>query len=493
MIDALWTWQDLVDAAEATADGAPGIPITGFSIDTRSLQPGEVFVALRDQRDGHEFVGAAFERGAAAAIVAKDYGRKPGDGALLRVSDPLEGLTAIARAARARTNARIVAVTGSVGKTGTKEALRVALSPLGPTHAAEKSFNNHWGVPLTLARMPADVRYGVFEIGMNHAGEITPLTQLVRPHVAIITTVEPVHLEFFGSVEAIADAKAEIFVGLEKYVREEQDRGSGPAGKAYGGYTAILNRDNPQYDRLARAAALRGVEIVSFGSHPEADLRADVLELGPTGTNVSAVLKGRRIDYRVGAPGAHIAQNSLAVVAAIDALGADVEQAVAALVGLSAPKGRGERSKIGLENGAILLIDESYNANPASMRSALAAMAGVPRDEFPRRIAVLGDMLELGEQSGSLHEGLKDSVDAAEVDLVFACGSSMQRLFDALPSERRGEWAPASQGILGPLMATVRAGDVIMVKGSLGSRMAPIVEALLQKGQEGRVGLASGK
>ena len=475
MTDALWTWQDLVDAAAGTADGAPSNPITGFSIDTRSLQPGEVFVALRDQRDGHDFVGTAFERGASAALVETGYVRKPGDGALLRVPDTLEGLRGVARAARARTDAKIIAVTGSVGKTGTKEALRACLGRLGPTHAAEKSFNNHWGVPLTLARMPAGVRYGVFEIGMNHAGEITPLTQLVRPHVAIITTVEPVHLEFFGSVAAIAEAKAEIFDGLE------------PGG------TAILNRDNPHFARLEERARSKGARIVSFGLSEAADVHPESLALKADGSDLEVQIAGKSISYRIGAAGAHIAQNSLAVVAALDVLGTDVEAAVEAFAGMTAAKGRGARTEINVTDGAILLIDESYNANPASMRSALAAMASVPRDKFPRRIAVLGDMLELGEQSGSLHEGLKDSVDAAEVDLVFACGPNMERLFTALPASRRGDWASSSEGILAALVGTVRSGDVVMVKGSLGSRMAPLVEALMQKGQDDRVGLAAGK
>ncbi len=466
MSDALWTWQELVEAAGGTADGAPSAPITGFSIDTRSLQAGEVFVALRDARDGHAFVANAFERGAAAALVERDYARKASDGALLRVDDPLEGLRAIARAARRRSNAGIVAVTGSVGKTGTKEALRACLSLVGATHAAEKSFNNHWGVPLTLARMPANARYGVFEIGMNHAGEITPLTQLVRPHVAIVTTVDPVHLEYFDTVEGIAEAKAEIFSGLE------------PGG------TAILNRDNAYFELLAERASAHGARVVSFGRSEAADVRPEVWTLEPDGTNVVVRLGDRRIAYKVGAPGAHIAQNSLAVVGALDALGADVEKAVAGLAGLTAAKGRGARVTVRLEDGAILLIDESYNANPASMRSALAAMATVPRGTNPRRIAVLGDMLELGAESGRLHEDLKEPVDAADVDLVFACGPHMKRLHAALPAAKRGGWAEASEGIAATLVAEVRAGDVVMIKGSLGSRMAPLVEALMRKGEE---------
>jgi UDP-N-acetylmuramoyl-tripeptide--D-alanyl-D-alanine ligase len=461
MTEPLWTWEDLVPAAVAAADGAPSQPVTGFSIDTRSLQPGEVFVALRDVRDGHDFVLQAFRQGAAAALVTTEYKRVDGDGALLRVRETLEGLRSIAAAARRRSDARIVAVTGSVGKTGTKEALRNCLSRLAPTHAAEKSFNNHWGVPLTLARMPAGVRYGVFEIGMNHAGEITPLTALVRPHVAIVTTVEPVHLEFFGTTDKIAEAKAEIFSGLE------------PGG------VAILPRDNQHYELLARRALEHGARIVSFGRHENADVRPDVFALDAEGTNVAVDIGGRRIAYRIGAPGGHLAQNSLAVIAALDALGADVQKALGALADMRAAKGRGARQEIALPSGPVLLIDESYNANPASMRSALAAMATVPRTRFARRIAVLGDMLELGENSGMLHAALAEPVDAAEVDLVFACGPNMKSLFDALPQGRRGAWAPASDGIAAAVTGAVSGGDVVMIKGSLGSRMAPIVEALL--------------
>ncbi len=470
MTEPLWTWGDLLAASGAVADGSPTAAITGFSLDTRSLQPGEVFVAIRDERDGHDFVLEAFRKGAAAALVETGYKRVAGDGALLRIGRPLEGLRNIARAARARSEAGVVAVTGSVGKTGTKEAVRACLSRLGETHAAEKSFNNQWGVPLTLARMPASARYGVFEIGMNHAGEIAPLSALVRPHVAIITTVEPVHLQFFASVVDIAEAKAEIFAGLV------------PGG------TAILNRDNAYFDLLQKRAREAGARVVSFGRHADADVRPDVWTLGADGSDIAVRVGGQHIAYRLAAPGAHIAQNSLAVVAALAALGADVEAAAAALAGITAAKGRGARREFSLEDGAILLIDESYNANPASMRSALAAMATVPRQRFKRRIAVLGDMLELGDQSARLHEDLKEPVDAAEVDLVFACGPHMQRLYAALPSARRGEWGPTSQDILAPLVAAVRGGDVVMIKGSLGSRMEPLVEALVRKSEVGAVG-----
>jgi UDP-N-acetylmuramoyl-tripeptide--D-alanyl-D-alanine ligase len=470
MTEPLWAWGDLLSASGATPDGTPATAINGFSLDTRTLQPGEVFVAIRDVRDGHDFVLAAFRRGAAAALVESAYKRVAGDGALLRVEHPLEALRAIARAARARSRAGIVAITGSVGKTGTKEALRACLSRLGETHAAEKSFNNHWGVPLTLARLPVSARYGVFEIGMNHAGEIAPLARLVRPQVAIVTTVEPVHLQFFKSVTEIAQAKAEIFAGIE------------PGG------TAVLNRDNAYFDLLNKRALDAGARVVSFGRHQDADVRPEVLTLGADGTDIVVRVGGKRIAYRLAAPGGHIAQNSLAVVAAIDALGADVEAAVPALTGLTAAKGRGARREINLSDGAVLLIDESYNANPASMRSALAAMATVPRERFKRRIAVMGDMLELGDDSARLHEDLKEAVDAAEVDLVFACGPHMQRLYAALSSARRGEWGPTSQDILAPLIAMVRGGDVVMIKGSLGSRMEPLVQALVRKSEAGAVG-----
>jgi UDP-N-acetylmuramoyl-tripeptide--D-alanyl-D-alanine ligase len=475
MSASLWSWEELVRAAAGTADGKPAGAVTGFSIDSRSLAPGEVFVALRDARDGHEFVGNAFERGAAAAIVETGYKRARGDGALIRVSSPLDGLRNIARAARERSQAAIVAITGSVGKTSTKEALRACLSRIGPTHAAEKSFNNHWGVPLTLARMPADTEFGVFEIGMNHAGEITPLTKLVRPHIAIVTTVEPVHLEFFGSVAAIAEAKAEIFLGLE------------PDG------IAVLNRDNALFDLLADRAKEHGARIISFGRHVEADVRPEVWKIGPDGSDLIVRLGSRRVAYHVGAPGAHIAQNSLAVIAALGALDVDLKAAAAALASLKPAKGRGSRAEVAVDGGSILLIDESYNANPASMRSALAAIATVPREKSARRIAVLGDMLELGPDSGRLHEDLKEAVDAAEVDLVFACGPNMQRLFSALPEAKRGQWGESSQEILKPLLATIRVGDVVMIKGSLGSCMAPLVEAVLQLGkakEEGGAGLA---
>jgi UDP-N-acetylmuramoyl-tripeptide--D-alanyl-D-alanine ligase len=460
MTQALWTWDELIAASGASPDGTPVWPITGVSIDSRTLQKNDLFVALKDVRDGHDFVAAAFAAGASAAVVSRSYRRKPGDGALLTVDETLSALQAIARAARARTAARVVAVTGSVGKTGTKEALRACLSRIGPTHAAEKSHTNHWGVPLTLARMPADSRFCVVEMGMNHRGEIAPLARLARPHVAIITTVEPVHIGYLGSLEAIAEEKSDIFLGLE------------PDG------VAIIKRDNPQFAIMKAAAERQGARVISFGKSQDADVRATDIELHPNGSDVTVDALGQTHSYRVGAPGAHLVENSLAVVAALLALGVDLSRALPALAEISPPPGRGQRTVLEVGGGKALLIDESYNANPASMRAALEALATVSRIDHPRRVVVLGDMLELGEQAPQLHLGLKEAVDAAGVDLVFACGPNMAHLFAELAPSQQGLWAETSDGLTDRLLDSIRPGDVIMIKGSLGSRMAPLVEAL---------------
>jgi UDP-N-acetylmuramoyl-tripeptide--D-alanyl-D-alanine ligase len=327
------------------------------SIDSRTVAPGEAFVAIRGENfDGHDYVAGALAAGAAVALVNEGRAADGAEPLVLVDDDPLAALERLGAAARARTAAAVIAVTGSVGKTGTKEMLRAALSGLGPTHAPVGSFNNHWGVPLTLARMPAETAFGVFEIGMNHAGEIRPLTRMVRPHVAIVTTVEPVHLAFFNSEAEIADAKAEIFEGLE------------PGG------TAVLNRDNRWFDRLAGRASELGVSVFTFGEHAEADVRLGGLRLDEDGSGVEALVAGRPVAYRLGAPGRHLVQNSLAVLAAAHAAGADIAAVGAALGAFRAPKGRGERHQLAHPDGPFTLIDESYNANPASMRAALALL-----------------------------------------------------------------------------------------------------------------------
>lgn len=469
MSDPLWTWADLVAATGGTVDGAAPAAVTGVSIDTRTITAGDLFVALRDQRDGHDFVEAGFKAGAVAALVAADYARKPGDGALIRVADALSALVALGRAARKRTNARIVAVTGSVGKTGTKEMLRLALSELGDVHASEKSYNNHWGVPLTLARMPAASNFGVFEIGMNHAGEITPLVDMVRPHVAVITTVEPVHVgNFENGIDGVAAAKAEILTGLV------------PGG------TAVLPHDNAFYGMLRERATSVGARIVSFGFEAGADVRCIQMDLGSRGSSVIAGLDTQRFPYKIGAPGEHYVRNSLSVLAVILALRADPMKTMAPLVRVTAPQGRGARTLFKASDAAdgtppLLLIDESYNANPASVRAALAALGMVPRGDHPRRIAVLGDMLEIGETSPQVHRALKEAVDASGADLIFACGPMMRLLFEDLDPARQGAWMETSLELIAPLLDRLKGGDVVMIKGSLGTRMAPIVEAVRQR------------
>jgi UDP-N-acetylmuramoyl-tripeptide--D-alanyl-D-alanine ligase len=373
-------------------------------------------------------------------------------------------LCALARAARARSAAKFIGVTGSVGKTGTKEALRLALSADGATHASTASYNNHWGVPLSLARCPQDARYAVLEIGMNHAGEIAPLTRLVRPHIAIVTTVEPVHLEYFSSVEAIADAKAEIFQGVE------------PGGGA------VINRDNPHFARLARRAHEAGVaRVVSFGEHAKADARLLKFALQPESSTVQARILGTDVTYKLGAPGRHVVLNSLAVLAAASLAGADLALAALALAGLAPPAGRGARLTLDLPGGTALLIDESYNANPASMRAALELLGRAPVGARGRRIAVLGEMLELGTQGVELHRGLLEPIIDNAVDLVFCAGPLYAGLWEALPSERRGGYADRSAAIENNLVRALREGDAIMVKGSLGSKMGPIVKTLTSR------------
>ncbi|MBS0238005.1 MAG: UDP-N-acetylmuramoylalanyl-D-glutamyl-2,6-diaminopimelate--D-alanyl-D-alanine ligase [Proteobacteria bacterium] len=459
----LWSSSELSAALSADAEVGSGEAITGVSIDTRSLLPGDLFVALKDQRDGHDFVSAAFKAGAAAALVSEAYARQPGDGALFRVTDTLSGLEALGVTARKRlaADARIVGVTGSAGKTGTKEMLRACLSLLGATHASEKSYNNHWGVPLTLARMPRETKFGVFEIGMNHACEIRPLTKMVRPDAAIITTVEPVHLEHFPSVESIADAKGEIFEGLL------------PGG------AAIIKFDNPHASRLRAIASSLGAKPMTFGFDDRADVQGLNFTASDNGSDMTvSIMGGGCFPVHLAMPGRHIAENALSVAAALYSIGADVRKGLGALANLAPPSGRGARSTLHIGDGKALLIDESYNANPASMRAALATLAAVPRAKYSRRIAVLGDMLELGSEAPALHAGLKGAVDEADVDLVFACGPHMKGLYDALPADKKGGYALTSATIGPALAENLRAGDVVMVKASNGTRLGPVVAAL---------------
>ncbi len=461
-MSALWTLDAMAAAMRAERAGTLPADVSGISIDSRTLGKGDAFFAINgENRDGHEFVDGALKAGAGLAVVASDQrGRFP-DAPLLIVPDALEALRDLARAARARMHARVVAVTGSVGKTGTKEALRLALSADGETHASIASYNNHWGVPLSLARCPADAKYAVFEIGMNHAGEITPLTRLVRPHVAIVTGIEPVHLEYFGSLEKIADAKAEIFVGVE------------PGG------AVILNRDNAQYPRLAAAAKAAHIErLVSFGEQAAADARLLRVSLHADCSTVEAHVLGQTVTYKLGAPGRHLVLNSLAVLAAVSLVGADLALAALALNNLKPASGRGTRTVLTVPGGNALLIDESYNANPASMRAAIALLGQASIGKRGRRVAVLGDMLELGPTAAELHRALADAIETAGIDLVFCSGPLMRALWEALPSRARGGYAETAAGLQPTVLDAIRAGDAVMVKGSLGSKMGPIVRAL---------------
>ena len=459
----LWTADELVAATGGQLHGSVTKPLNGVSIDTRTLQQGDIFVAIKgDVHDGHSFVAKALEAGAGLAMVSQATEDMKAAGPLLVVeNDPLDGLVKAGKAARARSHAQIIAVTGSVGKTSTKEMLRVALSASGLTHASAASYNNHWGVPLTLARLPREAAYGVFEIGMNHLGEITPLVAQVRPHIAIITTVAPVHIGNFTGIEQIADAKAEILTGILP-----------------GGY-AVLNRDNPHYDRLAASAKSQGVShVISFGKHAEADARLERLVLHPTCCCVTASIMGEKLIYKLGMPGDHMAMNSLAVLTAVKLAGADLARAALALAVAEAPKGRGVQLKLQMEGGSLLLIDESYNANPVSMAAALSLLKSATVGKRGRRIAVLGDMLELGEHGTSLHAGLAGPVAESGADLVFAVGPLMRNLWDRVPEAKRGAHAPTSQELLSSLMGNLHPGDAVMIKGSLGSRMGLLVEAL---------------
>jgi MurE/MurF fusion protein len=458
---SLWSAQAIIDATSAQQAGEQRKAINGVSIDTRTLQKGDLYVAIKgDSLDGHEYVEKAFANGAAAALVDISQMERF-KGCVFGVPDTLRAMEQLGIAARARTDARIIAITGSVGKTSTKEALLHILSEQGRTHASVLSYNNHWGVPLTLARMPKDTQFGIFEIGMSAAGEITPLSGFVRPHVAMITTVEPVHLAQFANVEAIADAKGEIFGGLEQ------------------GGIAVLPRDNPHYERLyAHAKASKAGHIVSFGENEHSDARLVKVSLQPNTSMVEANINGKMIAYKLGAPGKHMVMNSLGILASIEALGGDLALAGLALASFTPAAGRGARLDLNIKNGTFALLDESYNANPASMRAAFDVLGRVETGKRGRRIAILGDMLELGAESAAMHAALKEPLETSGIDLVLACGSLSKHLFDALNPSMRCFYAEDSQGLEAGVLKIIRAGDVVMVKGSNGSKMSRIVAAL---------------
>lgn len=466
MQSELWTLAALIAATKGEVRGNVSGPFGGISIDSRSVVAGDVFVAIKgDTLDGHDFVVAAIAKGAGIALVSKINTEWPQDLPLLVVrDDPLSALERLGKAARARSDARIIAVTGSVGKTSTKEMLRVALSASAETHASAASFNNHWGVPLTLSRLPTTAGFGVFEIGMNHAGEITPLVGMVRPHVAIVTTVAASHLGHFNSLDEIADAKAEIFSGVV------------PGGHA------VINRDSEYFDYLSGVARRRGItSIIGFGRHPDAQVRLEGLALRPDCCCITAIILGEKVTYKLGMPGEHMAVNSLAVLAAAKLTGADLARAALALSDAKPAKGRGGQIRLILPDGDVLLLDESYNANPASVSAALALLATLKPGKNGRRIAVLGDMLELGAFGEDLHRGLAHEIERNRIDKVHSAGPLMKHLWNAVAPSQRGLHAEKSSDIVEGLMADLRGGDCVMIKGSLGSKMGPIVEALKAK------------
>ncbi|MBB5984586.1 UDP-N-acetylmuramoyl-tripeptide--D-alanyl-D-alanine ligase [Sphingobium lignivorans] len=451
----LWTSEAIAEATGGTANSS--FDVTGVAFDSREVAPGDLFVALRGEHaDGHDFIPMALAAGAGGLLVEREV-----NGPFVKVADAARGLEDLGRASRRRTGARIIGVTGSAGKTGTKEALYRAFDRMsfGGAHRSLKSYNNHVGVPLSLARMPAMTRYGIFEMGMNHEGELRALSRMVRPHVAIVTTIAPAHIEYFGSEEKIADAKAEIFEGLTS------------------DGTAIIPADSPHASRLYNVAARHAARIVTFGLRAGADVR--VVEEAPSargGTLVTAQLRTARLSFTVAMPGRHWVSNALAVLAAVEAVGGDLAQAGLALAEMNGLPGRGARRTLRTaDGGEALLIDESYNANPASMAATLAQL-GEERGE--RRIAVLGAMKELGALSESLHRGLADAVRAAGVSLAVLVGDEMAPLADALAGDVPVERAKDVTDVLDLLPGRLRGGDVILVKGSNSIGLSRLVDRL---------------
>ncbi len=450
----LWTSNDIAAATGgiASADFA----VNGVAFDSREVGAGDLFIALKGElTDGHRFLDGAFAQGAGGALVSTPVAHPH-----VLVADTTDALNALGLAARARTQAVVAGVTGSVGKTSTKEALAAALARAnkGPVHRSVKSYNNHTGVPLSLARMPGSTLFGVFEMGMNHKGEIAQLTRLVRPHVALVTAIAPAHIENLGSLEAIADAKAEIFEGLER------------------GGTAIIPYDSPYGARLADAARRHAAQVVTFGRQEGADVWArDVIQLDG-GTMVAAILPDVELNFTLSQPGDHWVSNALAVLAAVQAMGGDLAAAGLALGDMQGLKGRGERHKIGLpKGGAALLIDESYNANSASMKATLAVLGAEPAT---RRIAVLGEMRELGENSEALHAELAAPVLDAHVDIALLVGVGMAPLAHALGQRTKVIHVPDAASALQELQPMLGEGDAILIKGSNAVGLGQLVDAL---------------
>ena len=470
-MSVLWT---SVDAATATGGTVVGDwSVDGVSIDTRTLKRGDLFVALKDVRDGHDFVAAALAAGAGAALVSHAPDDVAEDAPLLIVDNVLEALENMGRAARKRTGAKIVAVTGSVGKTSTKEMLRVVLERQGRTHVAEASYNNQWGVPLTLARMPQDTQFAVIEIGMNHAGETAPLAKLARPDVVMITTVAAAHLEAFDSIFDIAVEKASIMDGME------------PGG------VAVLNADIETSAILCAKTVDARVRDVMFGVHGD-DFQLGEVTLSDDATIVETRIHGADGVFKISTAGRHFAMNGLGVLAVVDALGVDPAIAALDLAAWKPPAGRGTREAIYLDRGdedqVLWLIDDAFNANPTSMAAALEVLAaakpvdGLGRIETGRRIAILGDMLELGTDEDAMHAQIADLPYVADLAKVHCVGPLMRHLWERLPIGQQGEWVQSAADLGPRLHNLVDAGDVVLVKGSKGIKVSTLVDVLRKMG-----------
>ncbi len=462
----LWTSEALIEATDGRPLGQMPKGISGISIDSRTLKPGEAFFAIKGEAvDGHDFATAAVKALAGLLIVAES--KLPALGRLtapmIVVPDVLVALERLGIAARARSHARIVAVTGSVGKTSTKEALRHGLSSVGKVHASIASLNNHWGVPLTLARMPEDSDYAVFEIGMNHPGEISHLVHIVRPHIAIVTLIAAAHLNFFRNLDEITKAKAEIFECVE------------PDG------AVLLNRDDSRFKLLKRLAKSAGIQnILGFGQDTRAEFRLLKCTLEADHSMIVVRSSGRDIHARIGAPGRHIVQNALAVLGASHLIGADVPTVAKALAMMSAESGRGKRHVLQLSDGHVTLIDESYNANPASMKAAIELLDATPVSGNGRRIAALGDMLELGDHSAQLHSGLADLLRKTRTDLVLMAGPEMKALAEILPEGINSEYCSDVEELKAVLLETLRPGDAVMIKSSKDIGFSRLVEVMIE-------------
>ncbi len=468
-MSALWTSRTALAAVGGRPRG-PAWEASGVSIDTRTLEPGDLFVALCDRRDGHEFVADAFGKGASAALVSRVPDGVARDAPLLVCDDVQAGLGRLAASARARGGAKVIAVTGSAGKTSTKEMLRHVLERQGRTHASDASHNNHWGVPLTLARMPSGCEFAVIEIGMNRPGEIAPLARLARPHVAIVTTVAAAHLEAFRSVAEIAVEKGSVFRGLE------------PDG------VALFNADVGTAPILEAEARRRAARRIGFGEGARAGLRAERMTLLAEASVVEFSFDGGRFLMKIGAPGRHLAMNAMVAIGAALLSGADPDIALRHIAGWNVPKGRGRRERILLDPAddiGIVLIDDAFNANPASMAAAIEVLAASEPAAAAggRRVAMLGDMHELGSGEARLHSELADHPAMERIDCVICVGRRARALHDALPDARRGAWFETAEELAAGARGHLAAGDVVLVKGSKGSKASLVADAVRALGK----------